>query len=546
MRHSNKLPKSTIRSASHKKPNLSRWFWGTIALLLLITVSLELLASWQVGRQGVENDIGSLLDRTGEEATRIEQWFETAGNEAEKVSEQLPGWLDDAYAPVYAGIPRYMDFHYSLTGEWLELGSAAMGTLGSGLEKHLFDGFDARLGEVSERIVQKFDQMFWMTLDEAMAAEAGGSAAFRPVVTRALRDSQDRMKNTAGTAGSVLVGGATLKLFTKSFAKKISIKLAAKVGTKTGMKWAAAASGGAVSAAACSWTGPGAAACAVIGATITWVATDVAMIKLDEYVTRDVFERDLRELIDDHKIATQIAMERIIANKMLAVEKEGKRVVRDVSLSELPDADRLLACEAAASILDSYNIIRGNLQARSPANIASLHADLRRQETNRLLSPWVASIKAVITDHDLRPWISGSVKMNVSVPTEIADGRSIWGRLRLAGVDIEFSEKEGDSAGNYSLEANVEKNIIIQGKQLLEFELFQDMGWTSWNRDYKGTAWLDFSKNVPEGTGLTPKAVVPLIMASGNEDVPPPLVEVVLSPHTVRLPVSTLPEFCMQ
>lgn len=546
MPQTDETPDNNSRTEGHKRPNLSRWFWGTIVLLLVFTVSLELLSTWQAGRQGVENGSGSSVDQTGTKATQVEQWFNTAGEEAEKVREQIHGRLDEAYAPAYAGIPKYMDFHYSLTGEWLELGSAAMGKLGGGLEEHLFDGFDTRLGAVSEHLALEFDQRFRTALDEAMAAEQSGAEAFGPVVTRALRDSQNRMQNTAGTVGVALVGGATLKVFTKAFAKKLAVKLAAKVGTKTGMKWAAAATGGATSAAVCSWTGPGAAACAVVGAAITWVATDVAMIKLSEYVTRDDFERDLRQLIDDHKKETQRAMEQVLTSKILVVETERKIVVRDISLSELKDADRLMACEAATNILGRYDDIRGNLQARSSANIASFKADLRVQETNRLLSPWIDTIKLAITDQDLRPWIFGSVILNLDFPEKLHEGRKIWGKLRLAGTDIEFVKTEGDFAGKYSLRASVGKKIILQGKQRLQLELVQDRGWTSWNRDFAGSAWFDVAENFAEGSGMAPKAAILLTMISEKEEGPLPRAEVVLISDGAMLSSSKLPEFCTQ
>lgn len=546
MPQSDETSEDNSRTEGQKRPNLSRWFWGTIVLLLVITVSLELLATWQAGRQGVENGRGSSVDQTETKATQVEQWFNTAGEEAEKVREQIRGRLDEAYAPVYAGIPKYMDFHYSLTGEWLELGSAAMGKLGGGLEEHLFEGFDTRLGAVSEHLALEFDQRFRTALDEAIAVESGGAEQFGPVVTRALQDSQNRMKKTVGTVGAALVGGGTLKVFTTAFAKKLAIKLAAKVGTKTGMKWAAAATGGAASAAACSWTGPGAAACAVVGAAITWVATEVAMIKLDEYVTRDDFEHDLRDLIDDHKKETQRAMEQMLASKILVVETERKVVVREISLSELKDADRLMTCEAAASILGRYDDIRGNLQARSSANILSFQADLRDQENSPLLAPWIDTIKAAITDQDLRPWIIGPVILNVDFPEELHEGRKIWGELRLAGTDIEFVKTESDSAGNYSLRASVGEKIVLQGKLQLELELVQDRGWTSWNRDFEGSAWLDVSENFGEGSGIAPKAAISLTMTSENAEGLVPRVEVVLIPGGAILPDRRLPEFCTQ
>jgi hypothetical protein len=534
------------RTGGAKRPNLSRWFWGTIVILLFVTVSLELFAIWQAGRHGRENSSGSFADQRETNATKVEQWFNTAGEEAEKVREQIYGLVDEAYAPVYVGIPKYMDFHYSLTGEWLELGSAAMGNLGSGLEEHLFDGFDSRVSAVSEHLALEFDQRIWAALDEAMAAEPGGAEAFGPVVARALRDSQERMKKTTGAVGVTLVGGATLKAFTTAFAKKLSIKLAAKVGTKTGMKWAAAGTGAAASAGACSWAGPGAAACAVVGAAIAWAATDMAMIKLDEYVTRDDFERDLRMLIDDHKKETQYAMEQMLASKVLAVETERKVVVRDISLAELKDAGRLTACEAAAGILGRYDDIRANLQARSPANIASFHADLRAQETSRLLAPWIDTMKAAITDQDLRLWILGAVNLNVDFPEELQEGRKIWGELRLAGTVIDFLKTRSNSAGKYSLRASVGKKIFLEGKRRLELDLVQDRGWTSWNRDFEGSAWLDVAESFAKGSGIAPKTAISLTMASVNKGGPVPRVDVILIPGGAILSSRKLPEFCQQ
>lgn len=197
------------------------------------------------------------------------------------------------------------------------------------------------------------------------------------------------MRKTAGTVGAALVGGARLKVCITALVKRLAIKLAANLAIKTGMKWAAAA---------CSSTGPAAATRGVFGAAITRVATDIVMIKLDECVTCDDFERDLRDLIDDHKKETHRAMEGVLASKILAVESEPKIVIREVSLSELKDADRLMTCEAEASILGRYDGIRGNLQARSSANIASFQGDFSAQETSHLSAASIGTMKATITD----------------------------------------------------------------------------------------------------------------------------------------------------
>ena len=395
------LPTEASKEKGRKETHLSRWFWGTIALLLVITLILNLLAAWQTGRQGTEETSGRRVgDQAETKATRVERWLRTAGAKAEEVNGQIGPLLDKAYAPVYEGVPAYMDFHYSLKGEWLELGAAALGDIGAGLDQHLFAGLETRLKSVAEDLERGFDERYQGALDDAMVEVPGRAVAFVPVVTKAIDDAKSRIMTTAGTVAGAAVGGASLKALTKVFAKKLGTKLAAKVAAKTGTKWVAVASGAGAGAGACSWTGPGAAGCAVVGAAITWFGVDLAMVKLDEYVTRDDFEGELRELINNHKEDTRRALEEMLDGKRRTADSIRKVVIQEVSLSELKDADRLMACQGAADILAGYVSILENLQARSPANVEALRTALTDQAENHLLAPWVGEMGAAIFDQD--------------------------------------------------------------------------------------------------------------------------------------------------
>lgn len=544
-------PKNTSNNEGSKRLNLSHWFWGTIVVLLAISVSLTLLATWQEQRSGTDDSSSSLDDQTVTKATLVEQWIRVAGEEAHNAaSGQIKASLDKVYDEVYKNIPTYMDFHYSLTGEWLELGSAATGRISMGLEERLFPGFDKSLNKAATVVARSFDQSFQTELDKAVSAEQSELAEFRSIAHKVLGQSQDRMRGQTGPVGVVLVGGS-LKVFTTTFAKKLSIKLAAKVGTKTGMKWAAATSAGGVSAAACSWTGPGAAACGVAGAAIAWVATDLASIKLDEYLTRDEFEKDLRQLIDDHKRVTEEKLLQMLAQKSLAVDAERKIVVRDIALSELKDAGRLMACQTANNLLGRYNDIRENLNARTSANLAVFRADLaadgsRSKESNFLLATWIDELTDVMSGQDVYPWILGPVILNVDFPEDLNAGRKIWGELDLAGSPIEFTKTEGSTIGEYRLEAQIEEKILLQGKARLRLELVQDRGWTSRNQTFKFSVWLDVAEDFPEGSGNVPKTTISLMMTSELEGASMPQVEVVMFPEAAMLPGRDLPEFCSQ
>ncbi len=84
------------------------------------------------------------------------------------------------------------------------------------------------------------------------------------------------------------------KVLTKISAK-VSEKIAVKVGEKVGSKLLSAASGFTEGLALCAWAGPFDLVCAVGGAVITTIATDYAINKIDEHLTREKTKKHLLE-----------------------------------------------------------------------------------------------------------------------------------------------------------------------------------------------------------------------------------------------------------
>jgi len=524
------------KETDRKGPNLSRWFWGTIALLLVVTLAVKLLAYWESGR----HDSGN----AEAQASRVERLLKTAAGKAGEVEGKIDPLLDKAYAPVYDGIPACMDFHYSLKGEWLELGAAALGDMGNGLDKYLFSGLEERLRNVSKELARDFDESYFAALDEAMAELTLETDQLEPAVKKAIDDAKSRMNTTAGIFGAGTLAGPSLKALTKVFAKELGTKLAAKVAAKTGTKWVAVASGAGAGAGVCSWAGPGAAGCAVVGAVITWIGVDLAMVKLDEYVTRDDFERDLRDLIDTQKEGTRQALEEMLDGREKAVDSDQKETVKDVSLSELKDADKLLACQAATDILAHYDSIRGNLQARSLANVAALRRGLRDQAESHLLAPWVEGMEAAIADKDLRPWVENDVILTVDLPLELREKRDIRAKLVIGEKSVYFDWTEGDPSGHFELRARPEEIILFRGSQRIKLSLVQDLGLVYRNRSFTGSAQFDASETLAEGSGLSPTPKISVPMLSDRAEEPGPQVTLELPLVGVPLADRKMPEFC--
>ena len=71
----------------------------------------------------------------------------------------------------------------------------------------------------------------------------------------------------------------------------------------------------------------------VVGGAAAWVATDAAIISLDEYFNRDEFEAELRQLIDEDRARKTQAIEAALADKVKLMDEF---VDKNFTLRDLP------------------------------------------------------------------------------------------------------------------------------------------------------------------------------------------------------------------
>ena len=261
-------------------------------------------------------------------ATLLEKTFSAAANKArEVVLPNVNAVLDDVYRPVYAAIPAYADFHYSVYGEYSELGAAVLGQVGEQIEKRLFAGFEQRLQRAGVQIDEQFVAAYRDALDAQVRELIPPEQARRPLgdLTRvAIDDALSRARITLpiGTIAAVGVGSGALKALTLAIAKKIGAKIAAKAALKGAAKGTGVLAGAGAGALACSWSGPGAAACGAVGGAAAWLAADHVIIKLDEYFNRDEFEDELRLLISQDRAQRREQIQAALQQKAQQLDEE--------------------------------------------------------------------------------------------------------------------------------------------------------------------------------------------------------------------------------
>ncbi|WP_167648438.1 hypothetical protein [Mameliella alba] len=289
----------------------ARWFiWGT-PIGLAVVVVLATLAAYLHPPKPTTFDVPP---------TRLETVLtESAEIARAAVVRDLDGYLDRVYAPAYAAIPRYADFHYSILGEYIELGEAALGQSSEALENRLLAGFDTRMAAAAAEIDATFVQAYRDTVQSRIRQEAPPDAMDLPLgemTAGAVSDAVARVKVTAPVTAAIGQGSkGALKATAKLFARKIAAKVSAKAATKGIAKGGSIAAGAGGGALLCSWSGPGAAVCGAAGALAVWLATDAAIIGLDEFFNRADFEAEMRAMLDADRAEKRLLLENALTRK---------------------------------------------------------------------------------------------------------------------------------------------------------------------------------------------------------------------------------------
>ena len=298
-------------------------FWGTIILLAIIYFSAVYKANKEVSNIKATDDGKHVLLS----AEIADVWEKSApsifGNIGDEFSSRAKSEIDtlidekiDAvFDPVYGQIPKFADFHFSVTGEYTEIVAALSGEMGNRVQEILFNqiGFENNLKNEFTKITEQSKE----TISAAMGrintniqSKVGLGNEDMNVLTTILhltiQDVDNRFSSleysTIRGVGVTLGLTATGAVLAKTMSKKLAVKVAAKTAVKISAKAGGILSGAGMGASVCAVGGPlAAAACGLAGAVVAWVAVDKLIIEIDEHFNRDEFEQELRRLVDEQK-----------------------------------------------------------------------------------------------------------------------------------------------------------------------------------------------------------------------------------------------------
>jgi hypothetical protein len=317
-------PDSALRRGNGVEALLVVLVGGALLWLIAHVAQVE----WRAPQQTAVSLEGTHY-RVGPEELR---WLDTfsavhfAAGEAEArglVAAEIDERLDAVFAQAGERLPEFLDWYYSLRGEYSRVAMAALALVNladpgyvaerasaalfpedawlahlESLERIAAERLDAHgerlragwLVEVSRRLAAHRVPAPLLEASTGRQAPLVLDALVGDVIAREQSALASRLSVSGAAAAASAAAAPALGRAAARGGRAVASRTAARAASRAGT----AAAGG---AAVCAWGGPAAAACAVLAGAGAWLLTDWALLSIDEQMNRSDLERSLEEAL---------------------------------------------------------------------------------------------------------------------------------------------------------------------------------------------------------------------------------------------------------
>ncbi len=213
----------------------------------------------------------------------------------DKMYSKVDAQIDNLFDPIENNVDKFLDWHYSLKGNYSELALFAAKKLGLSVEDALFNklqekflgaDYKQRLKTMTDNISDAFISLLRQHKKDTEKIATQGVADI-PQVVESLKNIDDRierdLKLKMGFAASIgltagVGAGKLIKRLVPKLVEKLGTKLGAKVGAKFLAKFGIA-----------------------VGGVLSTLGADVALNYIDEWLHRDDFKKEILNNINEMK-----------------------------------------------------------------------------------------------------------------------------------------------------------------------------------------------------------------------------------------------------
>ncbi|WRB74349.1 hypothetical protein KVC25_01725 [Helicobacter pylori] len=209
----------------------------------------------------------------------------------DKMYSKVDAQIDNLFDPIENNVDKFLDWHYSLKGNYSELALFVAKKLGLSVEDALFNklqekllgaDYKQRLKTMTDNISDAFISLLCQHKKDTEKIATQGVADI-PQVVESLKNIDDKterdLKLKMGFAAAI---GATVGVGAGKLMKRLVPKLVEKLGTKLGAKFLAKFG-------------------IAVGGVLSTLGADVALNYIDEWLYRDDFKKEILNNINEVK-----------------------------------------------------------------------------------------------------------------------------------------------------------------------------------------------------------------------------------------------------
>ncbi|WQS44749.1 hypothetical protein KVC65_01790 [Helicobacter pylori] len=225
----------------------------------------------------------------------------------DKMHSKVDTQMDNLFDPIENNVDKFLDWHYSLKGNYSEFALFVAKKIGLSTEDALFNklqekllgaDYKQRLKTMTDNISDAFISLLRQHKKDTEKIATQGVAGISQVA-ESLKNIDDRIERDLNLKmGFAAAIWATASVHASALMKRLTPKLVAKIGAKLGAEVGGKFLAKIGTALSGSWTcGPFAPACA-IG---IWFGSDAVINFIDEWLHRDDFKKEILNNINEVK-----------------------------------------------------------------------------------------------------------------------------------------------------------------------------------------------------------------------------------------------------
>ncbi len=209
----------------------------------------------------------------------------------DKMHSKVDAQIDNLFEPIENNVDKFLDWHYSLKGNYSEFALFVAKKIGLSAEDALFNklqekllgaDYKQRLKTMTDNISDTFISLLHQHKKDTEKIATQGVAGI-PQVAESLKNIDDRIERDLNLKmGFAAAIGATASVHASALMKRLAPKLVKRLGTKLGAKFLAKFG-------------------IAVGGVLLALGADVAFNYIDEWLHRDDFKKEILNNINEVK-----------------------------------------------------------------------------------------------------------------------------------------------------------------------------------------------------------------------------------------------------